>query len=303
MQNDPLLPGLDAQGRMRGLEATESMPERDPVALDERRALATLDTHHAMTLHTTPSDLRRPGWTLVTAAETDPVALLFGQRPLVTLVAPRSSAASSESASQAAGEAHREAHRAGVALVAMALRAPLATLLRGWSPDALFTEDGRAALDALVRSAAPGVATRPAEAHLHVHYAIPTTFRPYLGQWLDWTELLDESSEMEPAALGLLARYGGGVYVVRDGAAIVSYAGIRRQSPSVAALQVRTLVEVLRGRGLGRAVASRATRAVFADGRIPLLTHPASDTASSRLASSLGYRQYAEALIYAAALR
>jgi RimJ/RimL family protein N-acetyltransferase len=277
------------------------MPEREPVALDEQRALATLDTHHGMVLHTTPSDLRRPGWTLVAAAETDPVALLFGQRPVLTLIAPRIVAGPATSAGSGPAEAGK-LNRAGVALVSAELRTPLAALLREWSPEALFSPEGRVALDALVRSTARGVLTPAADAHLFLHYAIPATFRPYLGQWLDWTEPLDESTEMEPTALSLLARYGDGVYVVRDGAAIVAYAGIRRQSPAIAELHVRTMVESLRGRGIGRAVASSATRAIFADGRIPLFPHPARDTAAARLASALGYRLYAEALIYAAAL-
>ncbi len=266
------------------------MPEREPVALDEKRALTTLDTHFAMLLRSAPSDLRRPGWSIVTAlAEADPVGLLFGQRMLATLVVPRPHTASG-------------AAEAGVALVAPELRTGVGALLRHWSPTTLFSSEGRAALDALIRATVRRVATTPAEAHIHLRYAIPTGFRPYLGQWLDWIAALDEGTEMEPAALSLLARYSGGVYVVRDGAAIVSFAGIRSQSPAISELRVQTIAETLRGHGLGRAVASRATRAIFAAGRIPLFTHPAHDAASARLAVALGYRHYAEAAIYTAAL-
>ncbi len=297
-----MLPATDAEGRTRPGKAARPMPEREPAALDEQRALSTLDTHHAMLLHSTPSDLRRPGWTLVTAAvEADPVALLFGQRALVTLVAPRR--ATWQASGYDAGAATGEANGAGVALVSSELRADVAALLRAWSPATLFSDEGRAALDALIRGAVPTVTTGLAEAHVHLRYAIPASFRPYLGQWLDWTEPLDEATEMEPAALSLLARYSGGVYVVRNGATIVCYAGIRPQSPSIAELRVQTVVEPLRGRGLGRAVASRATRAIFAAGRIPLLPHPAHDAVAARLAVALGYRQYAEAVVYTAALR
>jgi predicted GNAT family acetyltransferase len=90
--------------------------------------------------------------------------------------------------------------------------------------------------------------------------------------------------------------------VVRNGAAIVAFAGVRPQSPAISELRVQTMIEALRGHGIGRAVASRATRAIFAAGRIPLLTHPAQDIASARLAAALGYRHYAEAVIYTAAL-
>jgi predicted GNAT family acetyltransferase len=146
------------------------------------------------------------------------------------------------------------------------------------------------------------VLTTADEAHVHLRYAIPAGFRPYLGRWLDWIEALDESAEMDPAALSLLARYSGGVYVVRDRGTIVSFAGIRPHSPAVWEVSVRTAVEALRGFGLGRAVASRATRAVIAAGRLPLCTHPASDAAAAQIATALGYRLYGDAATYLAPL-
>lgn len=267
----------------------ERMPEREPVALDEQRALAALDTHHALLLRCAPSDLRRPGWTVVTAAtDADPMALLFGQRALVTLVAPHASDGTLVGA--------------GVALLAPELRLVVGTLLRAWSPVTLFSPAGHAALDAVMRDAVPRTQTPAAEAHTHLRYAIPAGFRPYLGQWLDWIEPLDEGTEMEPAALSLLARYGGGIYVVRERSAIVAYAAIRAQSPAISELHVRTVQPALRGRGLGRAVASRATRAILAAGRVPLFTHQAHDVASTRLATALGYRLYAQAATYMAPL-
>src|SRR5262249_59392285 len=104
----------------------------------------------------------------------------------------------------------------------------------------------------------------PAEAHTRIASTTRDSFQAYRGQWQEWIEPLDESAETEPLALGLLARYSGGVYVVRQGGAIISFAGIRQQSPSVSEIGVRTGAEVWRRHRLARAVVSRATRAVFA---------------------------------------
>ncbi|HEX6817776.1 MAG TPA: GNAT family N-acetyltransferase [Ktedonobacterales bacterium] len=268
---------------------SDRMPERDPVALDDRHALATLDNHFALQLRCAPSDLRRPAWTItVTNADVDPTALLFGQRMLLTLIAPSPS--------------DDAAIDGGVALVAPELRQLIGEVLRAWTPATIFTAEGRAALDDAMHAAAPRAQPSAAEAHTHLRYAIPGTFRPYLGQWLDWIEPLDESTEMEPAALSLLARYGGGIYVVREHGSIVAYAAMRTQSPAISELHVRTLPQALRGHGLGRAVASRATRSILTAGRVPLLTHQARDLASGHLATALGYRLYARAATYTAAL-
>jgi len=271
------------------------MSEREPVALDEKQALTALDVHFGMLLRCAASDLRRPGWTLVAApADADPMGLLFGQRPLVTVLAPR--------ADQGADQDADEAAAGGVALIAPELRAPVAAVLRAWPPAQLFTPEGRAALDAAIRDAFPRAVTPAAEAHTHLRYAVRAGFRPYLGRWLDWIEALDEGAEMDLRALGLLARYGGGVYVVRDRGAILSFAGIRPQSPAIWELRAGTATEALRGHGLARAVASRATRAIFEAGRLPLYAHAAHDDASARAATALGYRLYAEAAIYLAPL-
>ena len=171
-----------------------------------------------------------------------------------------------------------------------------------WSPATLFTPSGRSALDLAVRAAAPRALATGAEAHTRLHYVIPGSFRPYLGQWLDWIELLDEGAEMDPTALSLLARYSGGIYVIRERGRIVAYAAMRAQSPAVCELHVRTLSQALRGHGLGRAVAARATRAILDAGRVPLFAHQARDLASERLAAALGYRLYAQAMTYTAEL-
>src|SRR5262249_44990554 len=108
----------------------------------------------------------------------------------------------------------------------------------------------------------------------------------------------DESAETEPLALGLLARHSGGVYVVRQGGTIISFAGIRQQSPSVSEIGVRTDAEVWRRHRLARAVVSRATRAVFAAERLPLYRYYAANAASDGVCLALGYRLYADSLAY-----
>lgn len=261
------------------------MSQNDPTLTDEARALRTLGVHFGMQLGCSESDLQRPGWTTIcTASEADPMALLFGQRQVLRMVVPVS-------------PLDGRPGGGGVAAVAPALRPGLTRLQRDWPPEALFTPPGLAALDALVREAAPQTVTTRAEAHQRLRYTTTGAFRPYFGEWVEWIESLDESSETDLVALGLLARYSS-VYVIRQRGAIASFAGIRTHSPHVAEVGVRTDAEALRGQGLGRAVVSRATRAILATGRIPLYRHRADNAASEHLAHSLGYRFYAESIQY-----
>jgi RimJ/RimL family protein N-acetyltransferase len=270
------------------------MAHHESAVTDDHHALHTLDVHFSMQLGCSASDLRRPGWTVVpTRAEADPAALLFEQRPLLSVIAP---------IPRPLGDA-TPAGRAGVVSVAPELRPALAALLRELSPAQLFTARGLAALESLLSASAPDRLTSTDEAHLRVAYASREGFRPYVGPWLDWIEPLDEAAEVEPFALSLLARYSGGVYAVRDGSAIVSFAGIRPQSPHVAEIGVRTDAAPLRGKGLGRAVVSRATKAILASGRLPLYRHRADNAASARLCAALGYRPYADSLAYFARAR
>ncbi len=261
------------------------MSQNDPTLTDEARAQRTLAVHFSMQLGCSESDFQRPGWTARSAAdESDPMELLFGQRQILQMVVPVS-------------PLDGRPGRSGVVSVAPALRPALAGLLRECPPDALFTGPGLDALDALVQEAAPRTLSTRHEAHLHLRYATHASFRPYFGRWIEWVEPLDESSETDLAALGLLARYGS-VYVIRQRDAIASFAGIRTHSPHVAEIGVRTDAEALRGQGLGRAVVSRATRAILATSRIPLYRHRADNVASEHVACALGYRFYAESVQY-----
>ncbi|MFI5271658.1 MAG: GNAT family N-acetyltransferase [Ktedonobacterales bacterium] len=266
------------------------MSQNKPVLTDEQRALQTLDVHYAMALGCSAADLRRPAWTLVTARDDrDPMALLFGRRTLLSLIVPRRSTPGAD--------------QGGVALVAPELRAPLAGLLRDLPACDAITLDGRRALDRIVTHGVPEHGTPMREAHLRVRYARPGVFLPYVGSWLEFIEPLDEATELEAGALSLLAHYSSGVWVVRSGDSIVSFAGIRAASPHVAEIHVRTDSEAHRGHGLANAVVSRATRAVLASGRVPLFRHRASQLASERLADTLGYRLYADIIEYSAPAR
>lgn len=263
------------------------MTQPEPTISDEIRAVRTLDVFYSMELGCSSRDLHRPGWTLLPAnADCDPMALLFGQRPLLHLVAPM--------------ERDGAPRAGGVVSVAPELRAAVATLLRGHTPATLFTPESLRSVDALMRSSGQATAsiTPLREAHQTISYVTASQFRPYVGQWQEWIEPLDESEETDLMALGLLARYSGGVYVVRQHRDIAAYSGIRSHSPHVAEVSVRTQIEALRGHGLGRAVFSRATRAVFAAGRLPLYRYRAGHVAGERIAESLGYRPYADTLAY-----
>lgn len=261
------------------------MSQNDPTITDEARAVRTLGVHFGMQLGCFATDFQRPGWTVIrSGGESDPMALLFGQRQILHIIVPVS-------------PLDERPGRGGAVSVAPALHPALASFLRECSPDALFTPSALLALDALVHETVPGALTTRPEAHLRLRYATRAGFRPYVGHWLDWIEPLDESSETNFVALGLLARYSS-VYVIRQRDAIASFAGIRTLSPHVAEIGVRTDAEALRGNGLGRAVVSRATRAVLGSGRVPLYRHRADNAASERIARALGYRAYAESIQY-----
>lgn len=269
------------------------MADSEHVVTDERQAYAVLDHHHARLLGCPASDLRRAGWTVITARDdADPMALLFGRRSLLRLIVPT---ADESVYGASAGVPH-----AGVVTVVPELRRPVAALLNALPPADLFTPEGLAAMDALLRGLVAAEVTPLPLAHQQIRFTYRGGFRPYLGPWLDWLEPLDETQEVDPRALSLLARFARGVYVVRQMGAIVAWAGMRAPSPHVWEVEARTEVAALRRHGLGQAVASRATRAVLAAGRLPITVHPAQRGEAVALADALGYRRYADSLHYLA---
>jgi hypothetical protein len=262
------------------------MTQQEPTISDDVRAVRTLDVFYGMELGCSSLDLHRSGWTLLPInTDCDPMALLFGQRPLLRLVAP------------IGGEG--EEAMGGVVAVVPELRPAVAALLRGQAPSAVFTPEGLHTLDELLRSSTSGGAVTPLrEAHLRIAYATTSGFRPYVGQWQEWIEPLDEAEETDLTALGLLARYSGGVYVIRQHGTIAAFCGIRPQSPHVSEASVRTQIEALRRHGMGRAVLSRSTRAILASGRLPQYRCSAASAPAWHIADSLGYRPYADSLAY-----
>ena len=261
------------------------MTQNDPVTTEHVRALERLDVYFAMALGCSIGDLRRPGWSFPSPRrDVDPMALLFGRRALVHLVSPLPERPGGT--------------RGGVALVAPELRVPLCDLLRECAPDELFRPEGQEAIAELARLVEAEQVTWGETGHIVVRHTTRSRFTPYAGQLQEWIEGLDESAEMEPLALSLLARHSGGVFAIRERGAIASYAGIRSDSPHVSELSVSTVAEPLRGRGLARAVASAATRSILAGDRIPLYRHAAGNVAAERVARSLGYRHYGDAILY-----
>lgn len=262
------------------------MAEPDHLVGNIQQALAILDTHFGMSLGCPPADLRRPGWhVLVARNDVDPTALLFGRRQLLQLVSPLPEPTG--------------ASRGGVALVAPELRVPVSELLRELRPEIVFTPDGLHALDTVVRRHATQKLYPLDSAHTRQWYTLTGAFRPYLGPWLDWIEPLDETQEMDPAALRLLARFGAGVFVIRDNdAAIQSFAGLRSQSPHV--WEITAAAESSPNEGLARAVIARATKAVLATSRLPLYGHAAHDSAIAQVVSDLGFHCYGDTLTWLA---
>ncbi|HEV8191966.1 MAG TPA: hypothetical protein VGP82_10850 [Ktedonobacterales bacterium] len=263
------------------------MSDQDFTTTEDQQALATLDIHYGMELGCTPADPRCLGWTVLQARpEGDPMRLLFGRRLLAQFVSPNPQ-------SDAGGE------HGGVAVVAPELRSQVTDFLHTHPAAWLFSPGGLAALDALVHSSAPQPITALDVANARLSYVRSTTFRPYVGQWLEWIEPLDEAREMDPVALSLLARFSGGVYAVRERGTILGYAGLRSQSPHVWMISTHVLSEGEDRDVLACALVSRATRAVLAEQRLPLFPYPNDDEVSAQVAERLGYRQYGQAVTYA----
>lgn len=273
------------------------MNEFESQAKHDIEALSFIDAYYASVLACKASDLRAPGWTRLTAApEDDPASLLFGMRQVAYLLAPLRDCLG------AVGPA-------GIASVAEELREPIWRLLDEAEPDEFFQSSRLLKLHSVVR----GRVTQPlgpgCEPRLCIRYAARASFRPYLGQWVEWIEPLDESTESEPFALALLARHGGGVFVVRHEGAIISYVGLRAYSSRVWELAEPRLTKHAPAslaacpEELFTALIARATRAALDMGQIPVcMTGPRMAQARHAL-ESVGYLPYARASIYATVTR
>ncbi|MDE3230570.1 MAG: hypothetical protein KGO05_11885 [Chloroflexota bacterium] len=273
------------------------MSDTDSLSTSDAEALRLLDEFYASWLGCSVRDLRRPGWTtIIKDAEDDPMTLLFGARTLAHIIAPVASPGVSES-----GEA-------GVATLAPELRESLGALLRLTPPQDFYHPGPLDAFDTLIRAQASDTLAASSEGALTLWYVTRERWQPRYTQWQEWVEQLDPSAETDAQAIALLARHGGGVFVVRRQGAIIAHIGLRAHSPQVwealaPALTPQALAAAeMAPVGLVTALLMRATRHMFRDGRQPLCATRADDTTLRTALRSLGYQPYARATIYTTAM-
>lgn len=274
------------------------MSDTGSLSTSDAEALRLLDEFYASWLGCSVRDLRRPGWTtIIKDAEEDPMALLFGARTLAHIVAPVLAPGVSE-----AGDA-------GVAALAPELREPLGALLRATPPHDLYRPDPLDALDTLIRAHVSDPLAPACERGMTLWYVTRERWKPRFSQWQEWIEQLDPGAESDPQAIALLARHGGGVFVVRQRGAIIAHIGLRAHSPQVwEALTPALTPQALQAAematdGILTALLMRATRFMFSDSRQPLCATRANDTRLRHVLRSLGYQQYARATVYTTTMR
>lgn len=274
------------------------MSDTDSLSTSDAEALRLLDEFYASWLGCSVRDLRRPGWTtIVKDAVDDPMALLFGARTLAHIIAPVASPGVSET-----GEA-------GVATLAPELREPLGALLRATPPQDLYRPGPLDTLDTLIRTEANDPLAPSCERALTLWYVTRERWQPRFNQWQEWIEQLDPGAETDAQAIALLARHGGGVFVVRRQGAIIAHIGLRAHSPQVWEALAPTLTPQaleateMAPAGLVTALLMRATRHMFGDGRQPLCATRADDPILRAALRSLGYQPYARATVYTTAMR
>lgn len=274
------------------------MSDTDSLSTSDARALRLLDDYYAALLGCPVSDLRRPGWSILRArAEGDPMALLFGMRTLVHIIAPVS----------APGELR--VGDAGVATFAPEMRESVGALLRATPPQQFYAPESLATLDALVCARVNEPLAPSSEADLTMWYVTRPRLQPRLSQWQEWIERLDETTESDPFAIALLARHGGGVFVVRQRGAIIAYIGLRAHSPHVWEVLEPTLTSRASAAVAGRpedlltALVARATRFALDDQRQPVCVTGPDATLLERALTLLGYQPYARSSVYTTAMR
>jgi hypothetical protein len=274
------------------------MSDTGSLSTSDAEALRLLDEFYASWLGCSVRDLRRPGWTtIIKDADEDPMALLFGARTLAHIVAPVATPGVSESGD------------AGVAALAPELREPLGALLRATPPQDLYRPDPLDSLDTLIRANVTDPLAASCERGMTLWYVTRERWKPRFSQWQEWIEQLDPSAESDAQAIALLARHGGGVFVVRQRGAIIAHIGLRAHSPQVWEALAPTLTSQalqaaeMETDGILTALVMRATRFMFGDGRQPFCATCADDAPLRRALRSLGYQQYARATLYTTAMR
>ena len=274
------------------------MSDAGSLSTSDTQALRLLDDYYASLLGCAASDLRRPGWTTLRArAEGDPMALLFGMRALLTIVAPVASLGTAR-----VGDA-------GVAALAPEMRQPIGALLHATPPDRFFAPETLASLEALVWACATEPLSQASEPDQTLWYVTRPRLRPWLNQWNEWIERLDETIESDPFAIALLARHGGGVFVVRQRGAIIAYTGLRAHSPQVWEALAPTLTSRAPAAiaehpdDLLTALVARATRYALEGQRQPICATGPDSASFERALTALGYQPYARASVYTTAMR
>lgn len=274
------------------------MSDADALASSDAQALRLLDEYYASLLGCSPSDLRRPGWTTLRArAESDPMALLFGMRSLVNIIAP------------VAAPGLKHVGEAAVAALAPEMREPVRALLRSTPPQRFFAPETLATLDALIWSRTAEPLAPSCQADLMLWYITRSRLQTRLSQWQEWIERLDETTESDPFAIALLARHGGGVFVVRQRNAIIAYIGLRAHSPQVWELLEPTLTSRATASvaehpdDLLNALVARATRYALDGQRQPVCATGPDAALLTRALISLGYQPYARSSVYTTAMR
>lgn len=274
------------------------MSDAGSLSTSDTQALRQLDDYYASLLGCSPADLRRPGWTSLRArAEGDPMALLFGMRSLVNIVAP------------VAAPGEWRVGDAGVAALAPEMREPVLALLHETPPHQFFTPETLTLLDALVYSRATEPLAPSSESNQTLWYITRPRLQPHLTPWQEWIERLDETVESDPFAIALLARHGGGVFVVRQQRAIIAYIGLRAHSPQVWEMLAPTLTSrapasvAARPDDLLIALAARATRFALDGSRQPVCATGPDAAPLGRALTRLGYLPYARSSVYISAMR
>lgn len=92
----------------------------------------------------------------------------------------------------------------------------------------------------------------------------------------------------DPAVPSWLRPFGGQVLVVREEGHYVAGLGIKRHDSLGMEVAVAT-EEAWRGRGLARALVSRAADAILRGGGVPIYLHARGNAASARVAEASGF--------------
>lgn len=274
------------------------MSDAGSLSTGDTHALRLLDDYYASLLGCSATDLRRPGWTMLRArAEGDPMALLFGMRSLINIIAP------------VAAPGQARVGSAAVAALAPEMRISVAALLRATPPQRFFAPESLAALDALVWAQTPEPLAPSSEADLTLWYVTRPRLQSRISHWQEWIEQLDESTESDPFAIALLARHGGGAFVVRQRGAIIAYVGLRANSPQVWEIHEPMLTSnapaslAARPEELFTALLARASRYALDGHRQPVCATGSDGAIFERALCSLGYQPYARSSVYTTAPR